>query len=209
MAAIDMAASDTGASRPADDARGGAGGRAPGQLETLRAFVNTLDIEAGTDELGTPFELASWLADHGLTDHGLSAADAAVTAAELDLAVRMREGLRAVLRAHAAGQSGPAGSAAPLREIAGALRARLCVDASGEVRAVPDGDGAAAGLAALMLIAAEAATAGNWPRLKVCSADHCEWAFYDRSPARTGHWCSMAICGSRAKSRSYRERLRA
>jgi predicted RNA-binding Zn ribbon-like protein len=53
---------------------------------------------------------------------------------------------------------------------------------------------------------AEAATARTWPRLKVCSADDCQWAFYDRSPTRSGCWCSMQICGSRAKSRAYRNR---
>jgi predicted RNA-binding Zn ribbon-like protein len=181
-----------------------AGSRAPGRLETVRAFVNTLDIEAGTDELGTPAALAGWLADHGL-----STADAAVSTAELGLAVRMREGLRAVLRSHADAEPDSAGSSAQLGEIVGGLRARLCVDASGQVRAVADGDGAPAGLAAILLIAAEATTARTWPRLKVCGADDCQWAFYDRSPARSGHWCSMAVCGSRAKSRAYRRRLRA
>jgi hypothetical protein len=66
-------------------------------------------------------------------------------------------------------------------------------------------DGTAA-LARILLIAAEATTLGTWTRLKVCSADDCRWAFYDRSPTRSGHWCSMRICGSRAKSRAYRRR---
>ncbi|HEX9031302.1 MAG TPA: CGNR zinc finger domain-containing protein [Streptosporangiaceae bacterium] len=34
----------------------------------------------------------------------------------------------------------------------------------------------------------------------------CHWAFYDRSPTSSGCWCSMAVCGSRAKSRAYRRR---
>ncbi|HEX9030508.1 MAG TPA: CGNR zinc finger domain-containing protein [Streptosporangiaceae bacterium] len=38
------------------------------------------------------------------------------------------------------------------------------------------------------------------------SADDCHWAFYDRSPTSSGCWCSMAVCGSRAKSRAYRRR---
>ncbi|MFE7121750.1 CGNR zinc finger domain-containing protein, partial [Streptomyces sp. NPDC057654] len=32
----------------------------------------------------------------------------------------------------------------------------------------------------------------------------CQWVFYDRSPAGRGRWCSMAVCGSRAKMRAYR-----
>jgi predicted RNA-binding Zn ribbon-like protein len=60
-----------------------------------------------------------------------------------------------------------------------------------------------------LLIAAEAATLGTWTRLKACSADDCQWAFYDRSPARTGCWCRMQICGARSKSRAYRRRAAA
>ncbi len=208
-----MADGKTPAGSPGPEA-----GRAPGRLEMIRAFVNTLDIEAGTDELRTPEALNRWLAGHDLIPaarspaSGASAAASAagdtVTSPDLERAVRMREGLRAVLRAHAAGEPDQTGRAADLAQIAAALPAGLAVEADGQVRTVPRGDDAAAGLAALMLIAAEAATAGSWPRLKVCSADDCQWAFYDRSPARSGHWCSMAVCGSRAKSRAYRRRLR-
>ena len=68
------------------------------------------------------------------------------------------------------------------------------------------GPGTQAALTELLLIAAEAQTLRTWSRLKVCSADDCQWAFYDRSPTRNGCWCSMQICGSRAKSRAYRQR---
>ena len=44
-------------------------GRAPGDLATLQAFVNSLDIEQGTDELATPAGLASWLQEAGLVAH--------------------------------------------------------------------------------------------------------------------------------------------
>ena len=40
---------------------------APGDLEFVRRFVNTLDIEGGTDELGTPSQAAAWLDDRGPT----------------------------------------------------------------------------------------------------------------------------------------------
>jgi predicted RNA-binding Zn ribbon-like protein len=70
----------------------------------------------------------------------------------------------------------------------------------------PAGSGVPGALARIMLIAADAAAAGTWPRLKACAADDCQWAFYDRSPTRTGCWCSMRVCGARAKSRAYRQR---
>jgi predicted RNA-binding Zn ribbon-like protein len=51
---------------------------------------------------------------------------------------------------------------------------------------------------------AEALTAGTWQRLKACEMPSCLWAYYDRSPAGRGRWCSMSVCGARAKMRRYR-----
>jgi predicted RNA-binding Zn ribbon-like protein len=51
---------------------------------------------------------------------------------------------------------------------------------------------------------AEALTAGTWQRFKACEAPDCHWAYYDRSPAGRGRWCSMQVCGARAKMRRYR-----
>ena len=183
-------------------------GPAPGRLELVRAFVNTLDIEAGTDELGSPPALMSWLADR---DQVLDLAGSPGAATEDDVrqAVAMREALRDVLHAHVTQRPPPAGPLADLRSVAAGLATRLEVGDDGVPRPVPDGGGPAGALAALLLIAAEAATAGTWSRLKVCSADDCRWAFYDRSPARSGCWCSMAGCGARAKSRAYRRRASA
>jgi predicted RNA-binding Zn ribbon-like protein len=190
---------------------------APGRLELVRAFVNTLDIEAGTDELSSSAALATWLRERGLEGPAPSPA----TEAELRRAIEMREAIREVLLTHVSGQhqpasvpatsatvaSGPAASTlAELRSTAVGLPTRLTITDDGTVQTMPAGQGTAYGLAALLLIAADAATTGTWERLKVCSADDCRWAFYDRSPARSGCWCSMAVCGSRAKSRAFRRR---
>ncbi|NUR44503.1 MAG: CGNR zinc finger domain-containing protein, partial [Streptomyces sp.] len=51
---------------------------------------------------------------------------------------------------------------------------------------------------------AAALIAGTWQRLKSCEAATCHWAYYDRSPAGRGRWCSMQVCGARAKMRRYR-----
>jgi predicted RNA-binding Zn ribbon-like protein len=212
-------------------------GTAPAQLELVRAFVNTLDIEAGTDELSSPAGLAAWLRERDLAE----TADSSATEADLRQAIVMREALREVLLAHVPGthraawgladpilasstladstladstladstlaDSTPADSTlAELRSVVSGLPTRLTIADDGTLRAVPAGHGPAAGLAWLMLIAAEAATSGTWDRLKVCSADDCRWAFYDRSPTRSGCWCSMAVCGSRSKSRAFRRR---
>src|ERR1700734_3468229 len=75
---------------------------APGELETVRAFVNTLDIEEATDALATPGGLSRWLAERGL------AAPARVSAGDLAQAVALREALRGVLRQRAGHPGGSA-----------------------------------------------------------------------------------------------------
>ena len=189
-------------------------GPAPGDLEIVQRFVNTLDIESGTDELDSPAGLGHWLAGSGLMTPQAPGgparpAEVPVSPAFLDRAVALREALRAVLSSHVPG--GPDGpraraAAAGLRKAAGTLRVRIEVRDDGRVAPVPAGAGAAAALTRILLIVAEADRAGTWPRLKACSADDCQWVFYDRSPTRSGCWCSMRICGSRAKSRAYRRR---
>src|SRR4051794_3865881 len=39
---------------------------APGELEVLRSFVNTYDLEDDTDDIATPEGLRDWLAARGL-----------------------------------------------------------------------------------------------------------------------------------------------
>ena len=54
---------------------------APGELEHVRAFVNTIDLEERTEALSGPDELAVWLAQHGLAPAGLVATNADVEGA--------------------------------------------------------------------------------------------------------------------------------
>jgi predicted RNA-binding Zn ribbon-like protein len=189
-------------------------GQAPGDLRTVQEFVNTLDIEQGSDDLATPAALDDWLRRVGLFE---ASAATRSSAADLTAALELREALRGVLGSHVRHETGgptasqaasqPTGQAAGrLASIAATMQARLQADASGRVALVPAEAGSRAGLTRLLLIAAESAMTGTWGRLKVCSADDCRWAFYDRSPTRTGCWCSMSGCGSRAKSRAYRDR---
>lgn len=43
-------------------------------------------------------------------------------------------------------------------------------------------------------------------RIKICPADDCRWAFYDTSRNRSRQWCSMEVCGNKAKAHAHRER---
>ena len=183
---------------------------APGSLETVRSFVNTFDNDDGVESLGTPAELAAWLAEQGLTAEG-DDSDVPIpraTAADLRRAIELREALRAHLLAHH-DQPLPDEAAATLD--AAARRARLTVrfTAPDETRLQPEAGGVDGALGRLLAIVARAIEDGTWRRLKVCPADTCQWAFYDASRNRSAVWCDMRVCGNRAKVRGFRERTRA
>jgi predicted RNA-binding Zn ribbon-like protein len=173
---------------------------APGELELVRAFVNTWDADEGTESVPAPAELRSWLVEHELLDSG-----ARVTAAEHRQAIEVREALRALMLQNAGLDVGPDAGAAP---DAAARRARLGVRFApdGGVRTEAYAGGVAGAIGRLLAIVAAAQEAGTWSRLKACLADDCQWGFYDRSRNRSAVWCDMRICGNRRKVRSYRER---
>jgi predicted RNA-binding Zn ribbon-like protein len=175
---------------------------APGELELVRAFINTWNADDDREDVPGPAELRDWLVEHDLLDAG-----ARVTAADYREAIEVREALRAVLLSNAGIDLDPA--AAPVLDEA-SRRARLGVrfDADGRVRTEPDAGGVAGALGRLLAIVAAAQEEGTWPRLKACLADDCQWAFFDRSRNRSAVWCDMKICGNRQKVRSYRERHR-
>src|SRR5438270_11120396 len=65
---------------------------APDELELVRAFVNTRDIEERREELSSPAELHEWLVARGLLAPGEAAGDA-----DLRRAQKLREALRSAL----------------------------------------------------------------------------------------------------------------
>jgi predicted RNA-binding Zn ribbon-like protein len=176
---------------------------APGELELVREFVNTLDIEQGTDDFDSADSLAVWLADHELAE-----ADVRVTRADLRRATEVREALRAALFAHTAGTPPPADAAATLDDAA--CRAQLCLrfDDRGSASLQSSRGGVDGALGRLLAIVHSSIAAGTWQRLKACREHTCEWAFYDHTKNRSGTWCTMDVCGNRAKARAYRARAR-
>lgn len=174
----------------------------PGEVETVLGFVNTLDVESAADALDTPEALTGWLKSRGLLRGGEQA-----TGRDLERAVQLREALRALLRAHhdAAVDSN---AIKELNSAASDLPLSVVFDSRGTPDVVPGQAGISGALGSILSAVARTQAAGNWGRLKVCSMDTCQWAFYDRSKNRSGRWCSMGVCGNRAKTRSYRDRRR-
>jgi predicted RNA-binding Zn ribbon-like protein len=174
---------------------------APGELELVREFLNSLDIEDGIEEIGTPEELGAWLGAHGLGNgHDVDDRD-------VRRAIAMRDCLRALTLANN-GEELPGDAVQKLNSIAGEARLLVRFDDRGRTALQPAGEGADAALGELLAIVFRSMADGTWARLKACRADTCQWAFYDRSKNRSGTWCSMAVCGNRAKARSYRQRHR-
>ena len=93
--------------------------------------------------------------------------------------------------------------------MAARARLRLRVDTHGSARLEAEGRGVDGALGRLLVIVYRAMETDTWSRLKACREDTCRWAFYDHSKNRSGHWCSMEVCGSRNKARQYRERRKA
>ena len=172
---------------------------APGDLELVRDFVNTLDIDDRIDELATPAALAKWLKGRRLLRGGLA------TKADLASARRLREALRVLLLANN-GVNVRKEAAQTLNRAARRAGLGAHFDPGGTARLEARAGGVDGALGRLLAIVSAAMTDGRWPRLKACRAEDCRWAFYDRARNRSRHWCSMAVCGNRTKARAYRRR---
>ncbi|GAA5158421.1 CGNR zinc finger domain-containing protein [Pseudonocardia eucalypti] len=179
---------------------------APAPFDLVQDFVNTRRISANpaknADALSSPAALLAWCRAHGR----LVGADVPTEAEWADV-IAVRDGLRAVLAGHNGGA---------VDEDADALRRLAAVTADIPLRVdFPDGAPALrpAGDAntvrgLLGEVLAAAASGADWSRLKACRDPFCREVFYDTSKNRSGAWCSMRVCGSRAKQRRFAQRQR-
>ena len=168
------------------------GGRppAPEPLLLVQAFVNTAIRGWDEDLLDDPPEFDGWLKARGF--------DPLRDDAERAWLREVREALHATL--------GGSNEATVLE--ASAARAGLRPLFS-PARLEPEGEGVARTIGAILAAAWIAQADGSWRRLKTCPGDHCGWAFYDRSANASATWCSMRVCGQRAKAKTYyRRRVR-
>jgi predicted RNA-binding Zn ribbon-like protein len=176
---------------------------APGDLRTVQDFVNTYDFDSGSDELATPARLRDWLADRALLGRGDS-----VSPADRDRALALREALRSLLLANN-GERVQRGVVETLNRVAEAARFSIRFGPGAPARLQPEAAGVRGALGRIISIVLASISEGTWKRLKACRDDVCRAAFYDHSKNRSGTWCAMAVCGNRAKARSYRQRRRA
>ena len=173
---------------------------APGQLALVQSFLNSLDLEAGRDDLADISAAQAWLASHRLVSSGT----------EYDEADRRRltDVRRALLSLVAA--NGGAGlqrrAVTTLNEAARRVRLGVRLHPEDGYRLMAEGVGIDRPIGEVLIAVTTSMAAGSWNRLKICSNDSCQEAFYDASRNRSGRWCSMAKCGNRMKGRAYRQR---
>jgi predicted RNA-binding Zn ribbon-like protein len=180
---------------------------APGELSTVQSFINShFDLvgEWGTDLFHTPAGLRDWCMREGL----ISWRTDRLRDVDVEQAIAVREGLRAL--AAISGEEGgvDADRLGTLDATAAGLPMRLSFAAPGAQLVPAVEEPLARALATVLSIAYRAIVDGSWERLKICPGEHCGWAFYDHSRNKSGRWCSMSVCGGRAKARSYYRRAR-
>lgn len=170
---------------------------APGSLELVRRFVNTRDLEKGTDSLLDPSQWDAWCHEQKVP--------AGSSAESRALMRELREGLRAGFLANHDRAPMPTPT---LEALNAALAWSSAVPAftSEGLALQPTGDGARHVVTALIQAVDQSLRDGSWSRMKACLDDACQWAFYDHSRSRTGQWCSMEICGNRNKQSRWRSR---
>lgn len=154
------------------------------------AFLNTVNIEEGTDVLDDPVSWRQWVRERRLGASGTPQRSRAA-----------RDALRAAVT-HALDPALPSGDAPDATQ--GWRGVSLTAHLEAGMPTLTSADAVGAVLAAAVRLA----VAGDWERVKICPADDCRWAFFDRSKNRSRTWCSMRVCGNRDKARNWRARAR-
>lgn len=174
-----------------------AGREAPGELEFVRRFCNSINRENGAERFATSVAVDRWLTSEG---H----APVHASRAGLVRLLALREALHRLVVANAAGVDDPTAwdaleavsSDVSFRVARG--HARLGLQPTG-----PPLDMLIGGIVATVL---DAHGHGSWARLKACR--NCHWVVFDPSKNRSSRWCSMTACGGRHNARQYRLRQR-
>lgn len=173
---------------------------APDDLMLVQAFINTSEIEKGTDLLKTPEGLLGFFSDAGLAPETTS-----VSESDVGQAIGVREALRSLALANNGGAADP-NAFKTLNRAARSAQLAAKFEPDGSAKLAPHAPGVDGALGAILSVVFDAMSEGRWRRLKVCPADDCLWAFYDETKNRSGTWCAMNTCGNRNKARSYRQR---
>ena len=171
--------------------------QAPGELEFVRRFCNSVNRENGAERFATSVALDRWLIGEGADPLHASRAG-------LVRVIALREALHDLVVANAAAADDPVAWRA-LSEAAGDLSFRVVVERD-EPRLQVRGSALDEFVGRVVTAVMAARADGSWARLKACR--NCHWVVFDPSKNRSSRWCSMTACGGRHNAREYRRRQR-
>ena len=169
-------------------------------------FTATLSDRGGNsvERLPTPARLDDWL-----TVNDLRLGTDRATDAHLDLARRLREAIHRVGTAVATGSVFRRADVECLNDLSrdGQTYPELVVD--GRLRwATRADDSTSAGLALIAQDAIAVLGGDRCDQVKACENPECGGLYIDTSRGRNRRWCSMNICGNRAKKAKFRHNVR-
>jgi predicted RNA-binding Zn ribbon-like protein len=188
-------------------------------------FLNSIatPVDAPVDWLDSGDGLVAWLGQANLVPaHALKALAEQATPGELDKVADqarvLREWFRGFVRKHMGRPLAPKA----MREL-GPLNALLERDAMfSRIALHPDGDGNRLELQTMRLwrspeslllpigeALARCVCDEDFISIRACEGHSCTLIFADRTRRRGRRWCSMAVCGNRAKQAAHRDRLKA
>jgi len=177
---------------------------APGGLEVLQRFLNLHDHVADGTSVEPPLEMVRTF----LVERGLLAPEERFTDADRETSLELRRALRALILTVEGEPLSPADAEAIDRlGVEAGLHPHF--HAEHEPTLEPRAEGVRAAFGRIVAIAFVASFDGTFAHLKTCASEDCRAVFYDRSKNHSGRWCSMEVCGNRAKVRAWRERQRA
>ncbi len=205
MAAQVRAEGDRGIPQATLAARHGISQQLVSAILRRKRFIPPGGGEAGfamPSSLGTPKSAAAALASLGFLT-----ADQVISDTDHRRVLEVHRLLVAMALANNTGEAA-LDDAKELTRLASGATLRIDFESNAIATLRPAAAGIDGAIACIVAIVHDAVRSGTWSRLKVCPADRCEAAFYDTSRNRSATWCSMAICGNRAKVSSYQRRRR-
>jgi len=172
----------------------------PARLAVVQQFLNSRDLERGTDELGTTESMRRWL-----VEHRLAAPQTEFDEGDRRHLTEVRDALASLVAVNGSGGV-PRRPVTILNEAARRVRLGVRLHPEEGYRLMAEGIGVDRPVGDLLVRVMGAMGDGTWSRLKACANSSCGRVFYDGSRNRSARWCSMAVCGNRMKGRTYRQR---
>jgi predicted RNA-binding Zn ribbon-like protein len=185
-------------------------------------FLNTTATPRGTpiEWLGDGKDLVDWLERAGSIEPAAAARIRGSRGDALDEVAREAWEFRQWLREFVAARMGkplraPAAAVAPLNELLARDRSFPRVEAAGRdaeggralvLRRVRRWESPRELLQPIAEAAADLVCQQDFRLIRSCKGSACTLVFLDRTKAHTRRWCSMAICGNRAKAAAHRAR---